>query len=138
MNKDICDLTVAEREAVANVFILVRDLMVETYGTPLYGRYICTNMLTVRCRELPKDELPYIHAKDIIDLRIYYDDPRGFITAEKTVLGWLRRKADITTEQRYRIYCTPCLQYEYRIAWLTSLINECLGLPFDTCYIESI
>lgn len=123
MNKDICDLTVAEREAVANVFILVREHMIKTYDTPHYIPYICVNITTLYSHKLHRN-----NALAIINLRL----------DRVTVRSWLYSCANITTEQRNRVYCTPCLQHEYRIAWLTSLINECLGLPFDTCYIESI
>ena len=123
MNKDICDLTVAEREAVANVFILVRERMIKTYDTPHYIPYICVNITTLYSHKLHR-----INALAIINLRL----------DRVTVRSWLYSSANITTEQRNRVYCTPCLQHEYRIAWLTSLINECLGLPFETCYIESI
>lgn len=123
MNKDICDLTVAEREAVANVFILVREHMIKTYDTPHYIPYICVNITNLYSHKLHRN-----NAIAIINLRL----------DRVTVRYWLYNSANITTEQRNRVYCTPCLQYEYRIAWLTSLINECLGLPFDTCYIESI
>lgn len=123
MNKDICDLTVAEREAVANVFILVRERMIKTYDTPHYIPYICVNITTLYSHKLHRN-----NALAIINLRL----------DRVTVRSWLYNSANITTEQRNRVYCTPCLQHEYRIAWLTSLINECLGLPFDTCYIESI
>lgn len=123
MNKDICDLTVAEREAVANVFILVRERMIKTYDTPHYIPYICVNITNLYSHKLHRN-----NAIAIINLRL----------DRVTVRYWLYNSANITTEQRNRVYCTPCLQHEYRIAWLTSLINECLGLPFDTCYIESI
>lgn len=123
MNKDICDLTVAEREAVANVFILVRERMIKTYDTPHYIPYICVNITNLYSHKLHRN-----NALAIINLRL----------DRVTVRSWLYNSANITTEQRNRVYCTPCLQHEYRIAWLTSLINECLGLPFDTCYIESI
>lgn len=133
MNKDICDLTVAEREAVANVFILVRERMIKTYDTPHYIPYICVNITNLYSHKLHRN-----NALAIINLRIDYYDQYDSTASEKTVRSWLYNSANITTEQRNRVYCTPCLQHEYRIAWLTSLINECLGLPFDTCYIESI
>ncbi len=135
MKKDICDLTTAERKSVAKVFTKVRDHMIATYDTPLYITYICTNIITIRSRARIKDHRPYQQAQDIIDLRIHYDG----LSYSKTVLGWLcKKKTDITSKQRYRIYSEPCLRYEYRIAWLNSLINECLDLPFETHYIESI
>lgn len=140
MKRDIHELNQTERNAVAKVFTEVRDHMIATHDTSNYIQYICTNLIavlrTVRIKYGDNTEInqSFILAQAIINLRLDI----GINHADKTVCGGLANKANLPNEQKYRVFSTPCLNYEYRIAWLESLANECLGLPFETCYIESV
>lgn len=134
MKRDIHELNKVERVMVARVFTEVRDRMITTFKTGNYVKHICTNLIAVRAKAPKIDDQYYVLALNIISLRIDY----GITEPETTIGGWLVDKGNLPYEQKYRIFSTPCLNYEYRIAWLESLANECLGLPFATCYIENL